>query len=479
MVLINRQYGRIRDHARFFRIKMSDHADETGSGAKKSAKPVRRNDPNAPGLAARRVATQVLTDVLVRHLALDETLDKQIAQADIPLRDTGLVRAIATSAVRHLGQLRHAVQARLSGDRLPAKVPELEALLLIGAAQLLHLDVPDHAAVDMTMRVARDNPRLLPYAKLVNAVLRRIAREKEQAATDLGAFINLPDWISRRWIEHYGAEKAALIAQACSQEAALDLSVKDNPALWAQTLGAVLLPCGSLRLQDRRPVTSLPGYQEGAFWVQDAAASLPACLLAPQSGERIADLCAAPGGKTAQLALSGAKIVAVDRSPARLKRLEDNLKRLGLAAETLACDATTLETEPFDAILLDAPCSATGTLRRHPDVAWIKQESDIFKLAQLQSRLLDQAIHLLKPGGRLIYCTCSLEPEEGEMQIQKALDRHPALMRDPIRPEEIGGLSQALTPLGEARLLPFLTFDGENALSGVDGFFIARLRLRK
>lgn len=458
---------------------MSDQTNETGSGAKKSAKPVRRNDPHAPGLAARRVATQVLTDVLVRHLALDETLDKQLAQADSLGRDAGLVRAMATSAVRHLGQLRHVVQSRLSGDRLPAKVPELEALMLIGAAQLLHLDVPDHAAVDMTMRVARENPRLLPYAKLVNAVLRRIAREKEQAKETLSPFINLPDWLAQRWITIYGAETAARIAQACGQEADLDLSVKDNPALWAETLGAVLLPCGSVRLQDHRPVASLPGYEEGAFWVQDAAASLPARLLAPKQNERIADLCAAPGGKTAQLAVAGASVVAVDRSPARLKRLEDNLKRLGLAADLLACDATTLEAAPFDAILLDAPCSATGTLRRHPDVAWIKQESDIFKLAQLQSRLLDQAIRLLKPEGRLVYCTCSLEPEEGEQQIENALKRHPALRRDPIRREEMGGLSAAVTPLGEARILPFMTFDGESARSGVDGFFIARLGLRK
>ena len=458
---------------------MSDHTEETGSGAKKSAKPARRNDPHAPGLAARRVATQVLTDVLVRHLALDETLDRQLAQADSLGRDAGLVRAMATSAVRHLGQLRHVVQSRLSGDRLPAKVPELEALMLIGAAQLLHLDVPDHAAVDMTMRVARENPRLLPYAKLVNAVLRRIAREKEQANETLSPFINLPDWLAQRWIATYGTETAARIAQACGQEADLDLSVKDNPALWAETLDAVLLPCGSLRLQDHRPVASLPGYEEGAFWVQDAAASLPARLLAPKQNERIADLCAAPGGKTAQLAVAGASVVAVDRSPARLKRLEDNLKRLGLAADLLACDATTLEAAPFDAILLDAPCSATGTLRRHPDVAWIKQESDVFKLAQLQSRLLDQAIRLLKPEGRLVYCTCSLEPEEGEMQIENALKRHPALRRDPIRREEMGGLSAALTPLGEARILPFMTFEGESALSGVDGFFIARLGLRK
>lgn len=458
---------------------MSDQPDPAPHSKPKSAKPARHNDPDAPGLAARRVAMQALADVLIRHLALDDTLDKHLAQAGLPPRDAGLVRAMAMSSIRHLGQLRHVIRSCLSGDRLPAKVPELETLMLVGAAQLLHLDVPDHAAVDMSMRVARENPRLLPYAKLVNAVLRRIAREKDSLTENLSPFIDLPDWLAQRWIAHYGAEEAARIAAACGQEAALDLSVKADPAQWAEKLDALLLPCGSLRLQDRRPVASLPGYAEGAFWVQDAAASLPARLLAAQKGERIADLCAAPGGKTAQLALSGAEIVAVDRSAARLNRLQDNLARLALHAETLACDATTLKTEPFDAILLDAPCSATGTLRRHPDVAWIKQEADIFKLAQLQSRLLDHAVTLLKPEGRLVYCTCSLEPEEGEAQIEAALRRHPHLRRDPVRPEELPGLEQALMPDGLVRVLPFMRAGDKEAHAGVDGFFIARLRVIK
>ena len=457
---------------------MSDHPSPAADPATKSAKPARRNDPHAPGLAARRVAALVLIDVLTRHLPLDETLDKQIAIAGIPPRDAGLVRAMATSAIRHIGQLRQAIQTRLSGDSLPAKVPELEPLLLVGAAQLLHLDVPDHAAVDMTVRAARENQRTLPYAKLINAVLRRIAREKDLAHLDLSPFINLPDWLVQRWVTRYGEACAAQIAQACNQEAALDLTIKTDPAAWALTLEANLLPNGSVRLKDRRPVSTLPGYETGAFWVQDMAASLPARLLNPQSGERIADLCAAPGGKTAQLAVSGADIVAVDRSPARLKRLEENLNRLNLPAKLLACDAATLQTEPFDAILLDAPCSATGTLRRHPDVAWTKSDADIFKLAQLQRRLLDHAVTLLKPDGRLVYCTCSLEAEEGEAQIEGVLQRYPQLKRDPIRPEEMAGLAQALTAEGDARILPFMGIEGDAGFSGVDGFFIARLRVR-
>ena len=455
---------------------MSDLPPHAADPTAKAAKPVRRNDPHAPGLAARRAAALVLADVLTRRLPLDETLDKQISAAKILPRDTGLVRAMATSAIRHIGQLRHAIQSRLSGDSLPAKVPELEPLLLVGAAQLLHLDVPDHAAVDMTVRAARESQRTLPYAKLINAVLRRIAREKVDDEADPSPFINLPDWLAQRWIARYGYERAILIAKACNSEAALDLTFKTDPAAWALKIEADLLPNGSVRLRDRRPVNTLPGYEEGAFWVQDMAASLPARLLNPQAGERIADLCAAPGGKTLQLALSGAEVLAVDRSAVRLKRLEENLKRLNLHAQVLACDAATLKAEPFDAILLDAPCSATGTLRRHPDVAWTKQEADIFKLAQLQSRLLDQAVTLLKPDGRLIFCTCSLEHEEGEAQIEALLHRNPQLTRDPIRPEEMAGLTDAITDAGDARILPFM---GSEGFSGVDGFFIARLRLRK
>ena len=447
--------------------------------APSTRKPTRRPDPHHPGLAARRTAVLALNDVLIRHLPLDDSLDTQIQHANLPLRDSGLVRAMATVVIRHLGQLRAIIQSRLSADHLPAKVPDLELYLLIGAAQLIHLDVPDHAAVDITIRAARENPRILPYAKLINAVLRRIAREKDTLSPPLSPLINLPDWLSQRWINHYGESTARRLAQACGQEANLDLSVKSDPALWAETWQAHVLPNGSVRLQDRRPVTSLPGYTEGIFWVQDVAASLPAQLLKAQPHERVADLCAAPGGKTAQLAMTGAQILAVDRSAPRLQRLQENLKRLGLSVETKACDAATLQADPFDAILLDAPCSATGTLRRHPDVAWTKQERDILKLTQVQSRLLDHAISLLKPGGRLIYCTCSLESEEGEAQIKAALERHPHLTRDPFRPDEAVFPADALTPEGDVRTLPFMGFGDSAADQGMDGFFIARLRVRK
>jgi 16S rRNA (cytosine967-C5)-methyltransferase len=225
-------------------------------------------------------------------------------------------------------------------------------------------------------------------------------------------------------------------------------------------------------------VTELEGFNSGEWWVQDAAAALPARLLNAGPGSRVADLCAAPGGKTAQIAAAGAEVTAVDRSAPRLRRLAENLKRLGLTVKTITADATTLEAEPFDAILLDAPCSATGTIRRHPDVAWLKSGNDITRLTQLQARLLDAAARLLKPGGTLVYSTCSLEPEEGERQIAALLARNPALERSPVTADEVGGHAEFITGLGELRTLPHHLPHAEPRLAGLDGFFAARLRAR-
>jgi 16S rRNA (cytosine967-C5)-methyltransferase len=222
-------------------------------------------------------------------------------------------------------------------------------------------------------------------------------------------------------------------------------------------------------------VEELDGYNEGAWWVQDAAAALPAHLLGPVAGRRVADLCAAPGGKTAQLAAAGAAVVAVDRSAARIARLTENLGRLGLAAETVVADAAEWQSAPFDAILLDAPCSATGTIRRHPDIAWLKTEADIASLAAVQARLLDAAVRLLKPRGVLVYATCSTEPEEGEAQIAALLARMPGLVRWPIVPGEAGIPAEWINAAGELRTLPYFLPAEEPRLAGLDGFFAARL----
>lgn len=430
-------------------------------------------DTNPPaGLDARRLAFGALEETLRARRALDDVLAVQAPRAALDARDLGLARAIAVTGLRRLGTIRQALAERLEK---PMRDSRVEALLVAGAAQILFLDVPDHAAVGTAVDLAREEPRLARAGGLVNAVLRRLARERDAilAEAEADPFRDTPAWLAARWISACGEDRAAAIARAHRGEAALDLSVKADAEAWGETLGARLLPTGTLRIAARTPVPDLPGYAEGAWWVQDAAAALPARLLAPRPGERIADLCAAPGGKTAQLAAAGASVLAVDRSAKRLARLSENLARLGLAAETRASDALALEEgERFDAVLLDAPCTSTGTLRRHPDVAWIKTAEDVVKLADLQQRLIDKAARLTKPGGRLVYCTCSLEPEEGEAQAAAFLARHSDFARDPVRPEEIGGAAELIDPQGDLRALPHLGLSPD--APGLDGFFAAR-----
>jgi 16S rRNA (cytosine967-C5)-methyltransferase len=423
------------------------------------------------GLGSRRLAWDVVSDTLKRRVPVDDVFDELAPAAGLSPRDAALARAIAIVTFRRLGTIGNALRERLNKGQRDER---LLHLLAIGAAQILFLDVPDHAAVDTTVRLAQDDYKLKHAGGLINAVLRRVVREREAILKAADAFLDTPDWLEDRWVAQYGEDIARQIAEAHRSSASVDLSVKGDAAHWAERLGGVLLPTGSIRLVDRVPVRELPGYDEGAWWVQDAAAALPARLLRPKPGERIADLCAAPGGKTAQLAAAGAQVLAVDRSAKRLVRLTENLHRLKLEAETRAIAAEKLEEPPFDAILLDAPCSATGTIRRHPDVTWTKGEDDLRKLTSLQRRLLDKAASLLKPGGRLVYCTCSLEADEGERQAEAFLARHPDFARDPIDASEIGGLRECITPDGDLRTLPFHFPGHAGHRGGVDGFFAAR-----
>jgi 16S rRNA (cytosine967-C5)-methyltransferase len=403
-----------------------------------------------------------------RPPALDESLALAIRAEALNPGDAALARAIAVATFRRYGLIRAALAARLERG-LPVEKPRLTALLATATAQILDLAVPDHAAVDCAVRLAKGDSRTTHLAGLVNAVLRRVARERDailaESADALG--INTPAWLASRWAAAYGPERAAAIAQAHLAGAAIDLTPRGDAAAWVEPLGAVRLPTGSLRLPENGPaIPNLPGFQEGAWWVQDAAAAIPARLLGVSEGERVLDLCAAPGGKTMQLASRGAAVTALDRSAPRLERLRENLARLGLTAEIAIADATTYAAEPFDAVLLDAPCSATGTIRRHPDVAWSKAEADLVRLAELQARLLDRAAELVRPGGRLVYCTCSLEREEGEAQIAAFLAREPRFGRVPVRPEEVGGRGELIDGNGDLRTLPS---------HGLDGFFASRL----
>ncbi len=440
------------------------------------ARPRTSPQPEVPGLAARRIAADILDGVSRRKIALDEQLSGKNAHpglASLPERDRALMRRLTATTLRRLGTLRHVLGSYLEKG-FPADAPRVETILLIGAVQILWLDVPNHAAVDLSVRLAQSDRRAARYAGLVNAVLRRVAQNRAAlASADVSR--DTPQWLVARWTKTYGRETARSIALANGQEPALDLTVKANAGSWAERLHGRVLPTGSVRTLAQGAISLLPGFAEGAWWVQDAAASLPARLIGDVRGLAIADLCAAPGGKTAQLAYAGARVTAVDRSPARLARLRENLERLSLEAECVAADVLEWQAEPLDAILLDAPCSSTGTIRRHPDVPWLKGEADIATLAALQTQLLDRAAALLKPGGTLVYCVCSLEPEEGAAQIAALLARNPGIARRPIAAAEVADHGEFVTADGDLRTLPHYLPDPDPRWSGLDGFYAARL----
>jgi 16S rRNA (cytosine967-C5)-methyltransferase len=434
-----------------------------------------------PGLAARRIAADILDGVLHKHRTLDEQLDGATAHPALKTladRDRALMRRLVATILRRLGTLGH-VLSRLLDRGVPTDAPRAQSALLIGAAQILWMDVPDHAAVDLSVRLVQSDRRAAKYAGLVNAVLRRCAREGAGIVEEIkGEMLDIPPWMLKRWIAHYGEATAKAMALAIGHEPSLDITVKSDPAQWATRLHGELLPTETVRTLLQGSVTMLPGFSEGAWWVQDAAAALPVRLFGDLNGKTIVDFCAAPGGKTAQLAQAGAHVIALDRSPVRIARLKDNLARLSLEAEAIVADATEWQRENnggFDGILIDAPCTSTGTIRRHPDVAWLRQEADIAALAALQKRLLQKAVGLLKPGGVLVYCTCSLEPEEGETAVAALLATESSLKRMPVAAGEVAGLSEIINPQGDLRTLPSHLAHADPRFGGLDGFYAARL----
>jgi len=414
---------------------------------------------------ARAVALDALTQILRRRLSLDDALKLDgIADA----RDRAFARQMVATTLRRKGQI-DALLARCLEKTPPAPI---EDLLRLAVAQLLFLEVKPHAAVDSAVELAK-SLGFAPLGKLVNAVLRRLATEgPDWVAAQDPAPLNAPAWLWNSWVEAYGEQTARAIAAAHLEEPPLDLTPAGSAESWAERLEAELLFTGSLRRASGGSVAALPGFDEGGWWVQDAAATLPVRLLAANPGEHIADLCAAPGGKTAQLAAAGAVVTALDRSARRLTRLQENLNRLNLSAELVAADASAWQPPRlFDKVLLDAPCSATGTLRRHPDVAWTKQPDDIGKLAAAQDRLLAAASLMVKPGGTLVFCTCSLQPEEGPARIERFLRSDARFRRQPIAAPEVGGLSELVSADGDMRSLPCHLAE----IGGMDGFFAARL----
>lgn len=403
----------------------------------------------------RDSAFDLLSAVLERHRPLEAALE---ALPQGQGRDRAAAHRLAATVLRRMGTL-DAVLEPFLRRRPPEPV---RIILRIGAAGLLLLGTPGHAAVATAVSLARAR-RLAPFAALINAVLRRVAAAGPALAGELDTpRLDTPAWLWTSW----GTEARA-IAMAHQHEAPLDLTLKPGAS---PPEGATVLPTGSLRYPPGTRVAAIPGFEAGALWVQDAAAALPARLLAVKPGERVVDLCAAPGGKTAQLAATGAAVTAVERDPARLERLAGNLRRWGLPAELVGADATTWRAPaPFDAVLLDAPCSATGTIRRHPDIPHLKRPRDVQALVQAQDALLEAAAAMLRPGGRLVYAVCSLQPEEGAPRVQAAL-RH-GLRLDPFRAEELCELPDALTPEGFLRTHPGLWAEQ----GGMDGFFAARV----
>jgi len=431
------------------------------------------------GLPARRAAVELLSAVLQKKQQLDDILGRSLergSMGDLPARDRALARAIVGTSLRRKGQLDHVLGAFLERG-MPERSGTLYPILLSAAAQLIFLKTPPHAAIDLAVTLAQYDPKAKRYDKLVNAVLRRVAGEGEAIAASLDAArVNTPDWLWTRWVSYWGEERARAIGQSHLVEPPLDLTLKSDPEFWAEQLSGRVLPTGSVRLLPKGRIEALPGFDEGAWFVQDVAASLPARLLGEVAGMRVADLCAAPGGKTAQLVLAGASVVAVDSSKTRLGLVADNLARLGLEAELVIADATTWQPgEMFDAVLLDAPCSSTGTIRRHPDIPYTKSPKDIEALAGLQARLLDNAARLVKPGGRLVYSTCSLEPEEGEAQIAALLVRNDDLRLEPIEDGELFGETAWIEPSGALRTFPYELRLDSPEWSGMDGFFAPRL----
>ena len=416
----------------------------------------------------RQTALDLLDAVLGRGQRLDSALEADKRLPTLAVRDRALVRNLVATTLRRLGQIDALIARRLARP-LHDSAGRTRNALRLGVAQLLFLKVPAHAAVGETVNLVGERS----HKSLVNAVLRRISVEgPELLAAQDAPRLNTPDWLWNAWIQSFGKATARAIADAHLGEPPLDLTTKSDADAWAGKLGASRV-LHSLRLWPRGSVTEIPGYGDGAWWVQDAAAALPAPLLGDVAGKRVIDLCAAPGGKTAQLAAAGAHVTAVDVSPARVRRLDDNLRRLGLKAETVVADGVTWRpSELADAVLLDAPCSATGTIRRHPDLVWIKTASDLGVITTLQDRLLHAALAMVRPGGTVVYAACSLQAEEGPGRIATVRSAGVPMEPIPITAADVDGHAELVDGAGNLRTLPnHFAKDG-----GIDGFFAAKLR---
>jgi 16S rRNA (cytosine967-C5)-methyltransferase len=426
------------------------------------------------GETARAAALSILGEVLRKRRPLDAVTDNVLAHANLETRDAGFARAIANETLRRFGQLDALLRHFVPRSPPPHRAGPTLEILLAGACELLFLNVAPHAAVDGANRLAAADSKAVHFKPLINATLRRIASEgKAVIAAQDAERLNTPDWLWSRWVEIYGEDVTCGIARAHLSPPPLDILGANDTAAFQSLPGVQSLSGGILRLRDAGRVDMLPGFAEGAWWVQDFAASLPARLLGDVTGQTVVDLCAAPGGKTAQLSRAGAEVIAVEREAARVALLKENLARLNIEARVVESDLRDFVPEtraPF--VLLDAPCSATGTIRRHPDLPWIKSAADVTACAETAAELLDAAAQMVADNGLLVFAVCSLEIEEGQEQIEQFLRRHSEFHREPLRAAEMFDLSELISPEGDLRTLPSHLPE----LGGMDGFYAARLR---
>ena len=430
---------------------------------------------NTPDLLTRQLSAEILDAVLNSGKELEEEYSRCINKERLEGRDKTFVRLLVTVTLRRLGQIDDII-SRFLKKPLPEKVAYVQNILRLSTAQMVFLDTPPHAAVSTGVSLIKSSKKYNGFSKLINAVLRRIAEKgKEIAERQDAAKLNIPAWLFEKWSNEYGEEKARKIALAGFQKAPLDFSVKSDPESWAKRLEAVIMPTGSLRREKQAVIPLLDGYEEGNWWVQDLSAAMPARLFHSPNGKRAVDICAAPGGKTAQLISAGASVTAVDISENRICRLKENLERLNFHAETVCADVMQWwkdqngKIQKFDLVLLDAPCSATGTLRRHPDVLLHRMPQDILRLHDTQKELLRTAVRMMSDNAEMIYCVCSVLPDEGRLVVNEAVQEG-LVERVPLTAAEVP--EEMISRDGDLLILPFLY----ESIGGCDGFFAARLK---
>lgn len=426
--------------------------------------------PDPTGLKLRLIAAERLRAVLGgEHFAPISSSESHDG------RDRALANRLVTTALRRHGQI-NAMIFELLDKGMPGKSGTFEAVLRLSLAQLVFLpDIGAHSALFLAVEAVKRDPKARHLSGLINAMLRR-AQSNSARYGMMDDSLLLPTALRDKWEAAYGVEEVSGFADGLINGAPLDLTLRDEDQAMIDALGAEKLTGDSVRVETRdRPVDALPFYDEGRWWVQDVSSAIPARLLKAKAGGTVLDLCAAPGGKTAQLVKAGYAVTALDSDGTRLERLNTNMARLGYSPVVVEADATSYMSEvPFDGILIDAPCSATGTFRRHPEVLWHRGAADIAGRVKLQQAIFARAFKNLAPGGSLVYSVCSLEPEEGEAIADWALKTFGDLELDPVKPEELPGLESAVTPDGLVRTLPSHSPGG--VAGGMDGFFVARFQ---